>query len=395
MQTVSQIEDHLTGMGHGATLNKVRNAYALYERSASRMMTRMKPIETMRTQALTSAIYDDIYNYALPTDFFDLIDLIPQDSRELWDKSFRNPAGQFDVQKASRNKTLSIEANNGVKLIRINWRTRQPKVLNEANGLTSNGTWGAVGSATGLATDTIFKVSGGASIVFTHVATGDGIQNTSMSQVDLTNENGVSSVFVQVYLSTLPSSITGVWGNDLTTKYVTSTVSAQADGSAFKVGWNTLRFDWASAIPTGTIVPTQVDSFKITFAGTTLGKTRVDNIVVAIGRNFDMKYYSKYFFIDKDGSTWKSRPASGDDFVLVDNDSLPHFLYECLQEMAQQMEGSDGAFDIKYAETQLMDLYPSYRGRYPSQVKKQVAAYGSGPRFGPFGANSNGRGPKF
>lgn len=395
MQTVSQIEDHLTGMGHGSTLNKVRNAYALYERSASRLMLRMKPMETMRTQALASVIYDDFYNYALPTDFFDLIDLIPQDSRDLWDKAFRNPAGQFDVQKAVRNRTVSIEAQNGAKFIRINWRTRQPKVLNQMNSLTANGAWTGVGGATDVAVDAIFKVSGGGSIVFTHVVSGDGLKNTTMAQLDLTTENGVASVFVPVYFTTVPTSATAVWGNDLTTKFLTSSVTTQADGSPFRVGWNTLRFDWASAVQTGTLTPSQVDSFEITFAGTALGKIRVDNITVSIGRNFDVKYYGKYFFIDKDGSTWKSRPTSGDDFVLVDNDSLPHFLYECLQDMAQQMEGTDGQFDIKYAASQLMDLYPSYRGRYPSQVKKQVAAYGSGPRFGPFGANSNGRGPKF
>lgn len=387
MRTISDLEQHLIGMGHGGTLNKVRNLYSLYERVASKVLARMKPIEAMRTQALASAVYDDVNNYALPVDYNDLIDLIPQDNRDLWDKAFRNNAGQFDIEKAVREKTLSIEANNGLKYIRINWRSRQGKVLSTVNGITGNGTWSAVGSATGVATDNIFYTSGGGSVVLTHVASGDGIQNTTMNAVDLTKENGVSTAFVQVYFSVVPTSAQLTWGNDLTTKYWTGVAATtQADGTAFKVGWNLIQFVWSAATQTGTNTTTAFDSAKITFAGTNLGKIRVDNIIFNIGRNFDIKYYSKYFFIDKDGITWKSAPVDQSDYVLVDNDSLPHFLYECLKEMAQQMEGTDGAFDITYAEKELATLYPSYKSRYPSQVKKTIASYGSGPNYGPYRA---------
>lgn len=383
MHTWGQIQEHLTGMGHGGTLNKVRNIEAMAERSASRLLARVKPLEVMRTATLVSAVYDDVYNYALPSDFNDLIDLIPQDDRQSWDNAFRNPAGQFDLQKAIRNRTVSIEGNNGIKTIRINWRSRAPKVLNSMNSYNGNGTFSVVGSATGVGTDDIFKVSGGGSVVFTHVASGDGIQNTSMTAVDLTDENQVSSLFAWVYFSTVPTSVTATWGNDLTTKYWTSTAqTTQADGTAFKVGWNLLSWSWAAATQTGTVAPATIDSFKITLAGTALGKVRVDNVVFAIGRNFDIKYYSKFFFMSAAG-VWQSRPAVDEDLVLVDNDTLPHYLYELLQDMAQQMEGSDGAFDIQYADKQLQDLYPIYRGRYPSMTKKSVAQYGSGPRYGP------------
>ena len=384
MQTRAQIEEHLTGMGHGSTLKAVRNIDALMERAASMTQAQCKPLETIRTLPLASAIYDDFYNYALADDFNDLIDLIPQDDRELWDKAFRNPAGQFDIQKAIRQKTISIEGNNGRKTIRINWRSRKPKVFNSMNSYTNGGTWTAVGSAANVATDTVFKVSGGASVVFDHNASGDGIQLLNGNSIDLTTENGISNEFVWVYFSAIPTSATFVWGNDLTTKYWTSpAITTQADGTPFKVGWNLLSTPWASAAQTGVVAPATIDSAKLTFASSdALGKIRVDNITFAIGRPFDMKFYSKYFFIDKDTVTWKSRPTSPDDFVLVDNDTLPIFLFECLQEMAQQMEGTDGAFDITYAEKRLATLYPIYRGRNPSMVKKSVTSYGGAPRYG-------------
>lgn len=393
MFSVTQIQEHLTGMGHGGTLNKVRNIYAMFERSASRFLLKVHPLESIRAQALTNAIYDDVYNYTLPSDFGLLVDLIPQDNRQLWDTAFRNQSGQFDIQKATRNRTIAIEGNNGIKVIRINWRSRTPKVLNSMNSLAGNGTWAAVGSATGVALDTIFKVASGGSIVFNHVVTGDGIQNSTMNAVDLTNENGVSTQFVWVYFSTVPTTgitATSIWGNNLTTKYWTSAgVTTAFDGSAFKVGWNLLGFPWVAATQTaGIVLPASINSSKITFASATaLGKVRVDNVVFAIGRNFDIKYYSKYLFLDHATSLWISRPADPSDNVAVDNDTLPLFLMECLTDMAQQMEGTDSAFDIKFAEQQLLALYPIYKGMNPSMVKKTIGSYGGAPRYGAASSN--------
>lgn len=385
MFSISQIEDHLIGMGHGGTLNKVRNIEALYERAASMTQAQAKILETMRTQALAQQVYDDLNNYALPSDFNDLIDLIPQDNRQSWDKSFRTLAGKFDLQKSIRNRTVSIEGSNGVKVIRINWKSRASKVLNSMNSYNGNGLWSAVGTATGVATDTIFKLSGGGSVVFNHLASGDGIQNSTMTQVDLTNENGVSEFIFSVYLSAVPTSITPVWGNDLVAKYWTGTaVTTQADGTAFKVGWNQIAVAWSAAVQTGVVAPAAIDSCKLTFQSAgALGKIRVENLLFAIGRNFDIKYYSKYMFMTAAG-VWESRPQTGEkgDLVVIDNDSLPIFLMECLTQMAQQVEGTDSAFDITFAEKQMMKVYPSYKGRFPSQVTKATTSYGSGPRYG-------------
>lgn len=377
MYTVSQIKNHLIGLGHGSTLNKVRNVESMLERSASIYLLKCHSLDCVRLGTLTSLVHDDVYNYALPSDFGNLIDLIPQDNRNTWDSAFRNRAGQFDLQKATSNKTVSIEGSEGTKIIRINWRTRKGKVLHTMNSVTDNGTWSAVGSATNVVADTIFKVSGSASIKFTHVVSGDGIQNTTMNALDLTDENGVADVFFKAYFSTVPTSVTPIWGNDLTTKYWTGVAqTTQADGTAFKVGWNEIKASWSSATQTGTVAPATIDSFKVTCAGTNLGTIRIDNIIFSIGRNFDIKYYSKYLFKNTSG-TYISQPTTDDDYVLVDSDTLPLYLFECLQQMAHQMEGSDSTFDINFAISQLKELYPAYKGSYPSMVKKVVSSYGN------------------
>jgi|SRR3990167_4538896 len=381
---LSQIKENLIGLSHGGTLNKVRSLEALFERAASMFLQKCKPLETMRFGTLTSLVHDDVYNYSLPTDYNSLIDLLPQDNRTNWDLAFRRFAGQFDLEKAIKQKTISIEGDEGSKIIRINWRTRQGKVLHSMNDVDDNGTWIAVGSAAGIVANTIFKVSGSASIEFDLVASGDGISNIGMSAVDLTDEDEVADAFVPVYLGTTTgiTSITGIWGNDITTAYWTSAAQTlQADGTAFKAGWNLLKFPWSTATETGIVAPATIDSFKLTFAATVAkNNIRVDNIIFSIGRNFDIKYYSKFLFKNSTG-TYLSRPDSDEDNVMVDNDSLPLFLLECLKAMAHQVEGVDSNFDLAYAERELAALYPAFKSEHPDQRKKAATKYGGLPRF--------------
>ena len=356
----------------------------MYERAASIFLQKCKPLETMRLGTLASTIHDDVYNYALPSDYNSLIDLLPQDNRDNWDKAFRKNAGSFDLEKAIKSKTLSIEGDGGSKIIRINWRSRTGKTLNVMNTLTGNGTWSAVGSATGVKANTIFKISGSGSIEFDLVATGDGLQNTTMTAVDLADEDEVADVFAWVYLGTTASltSISAIWGNDLTTAYWTSTAqTTQADGTAFKAGWNLIKFPWSTATETGTVAPTTIDSFKITFAcSAAKNNIRVDNILFSIGRNFDIKYYTKFLFKNTSG-TYITQPTSTDDTVLIDNDSLPMFLMELLKAMAHQVEAEGGSWDLAYAEKELMELYPAFRSEHPDQRKKTLGNYSSLPRF--------------
>lgn len=385
--TIGQIKEHLIGMGHGGTLNKVRNIEAMFERTVSQFLLKAKVVESIRRSPITNAVHDNVYDYALPSDFNILIDVYPQANRTSWDFAYRRPNGDFDLNKAIADKTIAIDGKNGSKILRINWKTRAPQVLNTLDSLTANGTWSAVGGATNVAVDTITKYSGGGSIRLDVNTSGDGIQNTTMNAVNLTSADGVADIFVPVYLGSDYSNLTSVslvWGNNLTTAYFISVAqTTQADGSAFQYGWNLIKFPWATATETGTVDPETIDSAKITFAtSSTLSKVRVDNILVSIGTNFDIKYYSKYIIQDSSTGSLKSRTTSDDDIVLIDNDTLPMFLFECLTDMAHQMEGTDSAFDITFAENKLARLYPIYKAINPSDAKKTAGRYGSSPSRG-------------
>jgi hypothetical protein len=387
MFLLSAFKEHLIGQSHGGTLNKIRNQNALFERAAGKMLLLIKPLETIRTAGLTNMIHDNQYEYSLPSDYGFLIDLIPQDNRGTWDRAYRYNAGTFDLKKAQSNRTISIEGSEGTKKIRINWRTHSPKVLHSMNSYDGNGTWLAVGTATNIQTETNNKRTGSGSVRFDSAVSGDGISCVGMSAKDLTDEDEVGTAFVDFYIQNstylaLLTSVSLIWGNDITTNYWTGVAqTAQADGSSFKVGWNTVKFEWDSATESGTVTPSTVDSAKITFATTgAIANILIDNITFSLGRNFDIKYYSKYFFKNS-GGTFLSRPSTDDVYVLVDNDSLPIYSLFCLKEMAQQMEGTDSAFDISFADKELSVLLPAFRSEYGDQRIKTRISYSGFPRF--------------
>lgn len=391
--TIAKVKDSLTGMLHGGSLNKVRNIELALERAANTMLSKVDPLETMRTVGLPNAIHDDIYNYSLASDYKKLVDLYPQDTRKTNDVAGRRTGEYFDLRKSLDQKTISIEASEGTKIARINWRSRQGKVLNTMDSLTSNGTWSGVGTASGVSADTIFKVSGNASIIFDLAATGDGIQNTTMTKVDMTSEDEVADIFVWVYFTSvsLVTSVTAYWGNDLTANYWTAVAqTTQADGTAIRVGWNLLRFSWSTATETGTVAPATIDSFKLTVATSgvgTIANIRVDNIIFSIGRNFDIKYYSKYIIKNSTG-VWIPQTTSDDDIVILDTDASQIFILESLIACAQQVEGEDSGFDVNWANSELYGsgdkpgLYEEYRSEHPGQGKKAITYYGSRPSRG-------------
>jgi hypothetical protein len=297
--------------------------------------------------------------------------------------------------RSFKNRVISIEGKNGLKFMKINWKSTPEKTVHNMNSLTSNGTWSVVGTATNLLIDTLYKVSGSNSVRLDLVTTGDGIQNTGLSSIDISDWDEQADFFAWVYLTSTTNltSVSAVWGNDLTANYWTSVaVTTQQDGSAFATGWNLVKFLWTSATETGIVDPNTIDSFKLTFAITgAISDIRVDEITVSLGKLYDMKYYSKYF-VQNTAGTWLERTTSDDDVVVFDGTAYNIFLFELLKAIAQQVEGEDSQFDINYAlrelngdpdasdSSQRIGLYARYRAEYPTQAKKQTGRYGSLPR---------------
>ena len=381
--TIAQIKENITAMGHSGSLNKVRNFEALCERAANTMIAKVKLTEMIRVASLTQTVHDNLFDYSLPSDYNSIIDLYPQ-NRQSNDKSQRNFLENFDLKKELTNRRITIEGKDGTKVLRISWKIRSPKTLDAMDSITANGTWAIVGTATNLKTDTIIKYSGSGSVRFDVVATGDGIQATDIDQLDLTDEDETADIVIPVYLSSVSNitSITPIWGNDLTANYWTGVAqTAQADGTSFKTGWNIIKIPWATATETGTVNPATIDAFKLTVQATgAISDIRVDNIQFSIGFPFDIKYYGKYLFKTSAGA-YSARPVDDDSTVICDSDSIQIFLLELLKAMAHQLEGSESAFDISYAESELKILYAPYKAENPNQSKKAITSYNGKPKF--------------
>lgn len=397
MISINELENHLIGLSHGGTLNKVRNRYYLYKRVANTVLSKIKPLESIRTSQLV--VSTDNYTYQLPSDFYALIGIYPQGERNWNEEGERTTVEDFDRKKKIDDKKFSIEGINGTKVVRIDWDTRPSKVLHSMESVTSNGTWVASGTTTNILTDTIYKITGGGSVRFDVGVSGSGIANTTMASVDLTTEDEIADLYLSFYIKDAVelaklTSVSARWGNDVTTAYWEGVAQTQnADGTAFSIGWNTVKIPWSTATETGTVNPATIDSARVTFATTgTLNDVRVDNLMFSIGYAFDNKYYSKYLFQTAAGA-YISQPTTDTDLLILDDDALNIFIYECLDEMAHQVEGEDSRFDMEQARKKLhgdnsasdyagrVGLYAMYRANYPTQEKKIISSYGMKPKW--------------
>lgn len=385
--TINELEDHLVGMGHGGSLAKIRNKYALYERAGNNMRSKVDIVTTIKTAPLSQVVHDNQFLYSVASDYSKIIDLYPSGVRQNTDIARRTSGVTASLLKGIRDKQIAIEARDGARVILIDWAGKTPKTLADMN---STDGFTVTAGASGLVLDTQFAISGGKCLKFQLTATGGGVQNTTLTPIDISDWGEEADVFVWLYFGSVANltSVQGVIGNDLTTNYWTSVAqTTQADGTAFQVGWNLVKFSLSAATETGSVTETAIDSFKLILNTTgTIDNVRVDNVVVSLGSPFEMKYYSAYLFKNSSG-TWIKRPTSDSDSILVDEIGFNIFAYECLMAMAQQMEGEDSAFDIQFVITALngnpssadpalrYGLYSRYRSEYPSQAKRTVQTY--------------------
>ncbi len=383
--SINNANDDLAGMLHGGTTNKVTNLLALHWRAGRNILSKIDALGTKRRTNLTTALFDDVFNYALPSDFKEAIDLRPQVNRSLGDNFTGRFTEAFDLRKALENNQINVSSNDGAKFIRIAKNiTPAPITISAMDSLTgTNGEWTVVGSATNLAVNTIFFISNAASIEFDLVATGDGIQNTTLTAVDLSDHDEVSNIFVWVYIpdASKVTSVTTAWGNDLTTKFWTGVAqTTQHDGSAFRNGWNQISTPWATATETGTVDPSAIDSVSVVVAGEAQSNIRVDQITSAIGKIFELVYYSKFIFRDSSGA-FIEKPTTDSDVLNLDEDAYNIYVNELAYLAAQQNQGEDARFDQNFLREELYGvpgkpgLYTIYNKKHPSERLRQRSQY--------------------
>lgn len=387
-RTIAQVKTKITSRLHGTTLNKISDFYTICQDAAELMLSRIDPVETTRKTTLTNAVYDNVYDYSLPSDFKSPADLVLQANADNTNNSTLQRTFAREFVNRKKNNQLAILWRDAVQFLRFSRNINTPVVVDKADSLTENGTWAVGGNASGLVLDTLNYVSGNGSL-----------------RASVSSSGALVNVIIRI-------------GND-SSNYFHRTVTT-GHFEAFKQGWNLLRFDISGMTEQGSVDMSAIDYVRVTVTYNTnqtayfektltqsldlsdnyetdgavflytyfdsitaLTLLRLDNITANLGSIFDLTYYSNYLFRTSAG-TWISKPTSDSDIVNLSEVSYKIFEAEISRIITQQVEGAMGIFDYTYWNTQLegadgtgenTGLYADYLAQYPSERLESTTTY--------------------
>ena len=296
----------------------------------------------------------------------------------------------FDRKKSVSHYRVAVRDENFGKLLRIDGLdTAKSRVLHTCESLTGNGTWAATADASNLTLDNDNYITGGGSLNFdmaTGAATGY-IENSTMTQVDLTDYDEIGSIFVWVYIPDYSDAqgdtVTNFilrWGND-SSNYWSRTITTNNEGATFRDGWNLLRFDWNGATETGTVAPATVDYLRLTITKSTdlAADTdwRVDNFIARIGEIYDVVYYTKYGW-QTSALAYIEESTAATDLLVADTDEIEGISFKAAELAAQELKDYD---DMKMHRFDYEEWKKKYEANNPSEALKKRRQYAPLPRY--------------
>ncbi len=372
--SVTEIKNDLNGVLHGTTINQITNLEGLFNRTARQLLLDCNPIETKRIAQL-GQVFNSVYDYALPTDLkgVQVIDIRPQAGRwqnDIYEQSF---ARWFDSHKRNGwNNAFNIQHDTGIKTLRLEAPTLPAPVTITDTGNTAG--WSFFGTFSNLSLDTTFNIAGGGALQFDISGAGGSLQNTTLSPVDLSLHENISTLFNWVYMPTAWSGVTLSWGNVTPGNYWVKTSSTQQDGTAFKPGWNLVAFPWSSASSFGSPDASQIVYTAISDSGATSAMTgaKICNLTSALPQYMEMVYYSKYLFANSAGA-WMEKitdTTSADllSTVNLDTESYELFFNLLCYNISQQLMGADAQKDGQF----FLEKYQKGIKRYTAMYKSET-----------------------
>lgn len=397
--TLAQLKSDITRKLKGTSLRQVTNFYDVAASAANRMLTRIQPDETRRTVTLATPFFDNLNDYALPTDYKRTIDIRPTAGRQSLpgrsDFSQTTPR-QFDENKDDNSS--SIQWNNMVRTLRAQ-RLPAGNVIqmDTFDSATGAGSWAAGGQASGLYVENLNFVQGQASLGFnlsTVGGTGTLINSTApVTDMSAYKYNDASMLFVYIptgYSSRFTSF--SLYRGSSASAYKKVTVTTKADGTAFTDGWNLLLFKWNTATTNGSPDDTR-NTYReldvVYTAGTAITGVLVDNWTDSLGTLYEIEYYSEYMFRTSAGA-WIQTPTSDNDLVNVSVASYEILKNEMMIDITQDLRTGptrqaelaelrtmlNGQGSSKYSrDPQSAGLYADYITQFPSSAIPVVTQY--------------------
>lgn len=355
--SIQTVLNDLSGVVHGTQMNKVPNPYGLLSRTARTILLDVDPKETQRIVPLASQVFNDVFDYPLPTDVKGdrIIDLRVQAGREPNDVYFQGYSEKFDANKImGANNAVLVQWNSGVKTFRIEAPTlTAPITLTDTSTLTG---WTATAGAQNISLNSTNYVAGGGAIQFDLAAgssTGS-IQTTTLNPINLSGHVNIDTEFYWVYLP-LASAITNLnlkWGSDLS-NYYTATVTTNQQGLALQNGWNLIAITWSAATKVGSPVVTAYDTVQLTVTYNSTLQTGLMfcNLTSNAGTIFNLVYYSKFLFRDPVTNAFQETVVDVTDnnkVLNLDTESYNLFFNKAAYYVAQTLQGADAGYDALF-----------------------------------------------
>ncbi len=298
----------------------------------------------IRKTALAPNLFDDIYQYTCPTSIKGsaIIDIAPQVRRGRYDSWNLVTQEEFDRTKQDArwgnfdflrglygNQSLedNLVAFSEDDLTR---KLLLSRVIDDSeiaiDRLDSVGDWADYGQGENITADADNYVKGSGSLnwdIGSGSGTTAGIYNDSLDTFDISDYLSNGSIFVWAYISSityLTNFIIHI-GSDASNYYYI-TIETNNEGNAFEAGWNLLRFDFANKTASNT---PDVDAceYVALFMTKTTAKVsetdyRFDNLVMKLGKHYNVIFYSRYAW--QAAGTWKVDSTAATDYLNVDTD---------------------------------------------------------------------------
>lgn len=370
----------LEGILHGTTLNEIKNITGVFNRAGRQLLMDIDPQETKVITQFTTPVFNSVYDYPIPVDLKGnkVIDIRPQTARKLTDRYSQDYNQDFDIYKEYTYKSsFTINTDSASKTIRINAPfLPAPVTINQADGPLSNGTWS--GDVTSVVQDTANYAVGSSSVSFNLPATPTAyIENSTMSQIDLSTQENQSYIFYWVYLPTASNftSTTIRFGSD-SSNYWTTTSTTTQSGATFQNGWNLISVDWKSATKVGSPASSAINYVRIGFSynSTAMTGVKINAVKSILGQLMEIEYYSKYLFRSVAG-VFQETVLDDSDLINLDTETYNTYLYLVALYAVQQALGEDSSYDTNFFQQKYNDGIARYRGMYKSELQKPKSLY--------------------
>lgn len=325
---------------------------------------------------------DSVVEYTAPDGLDHLIRVTPQDVALRLDH--KSPEEFLRLHYGGVTNMTAVGIQNRAKTLFLKFRGRHTAIgVNSASGRTTNGTWTADTSgsdATNVTTDTTTYRKHSGSVNFdVDVSQSSNnfaqISNSTMSQVDLSDEESLAHFLLEFYIPSVTniSSCTLRWGNDAS-NYWERTVTTNVNGGALANGWNTLDFFWGDATQTGTVDETAIDYilFRVTYTASQADDTdfRINDIRAVVAESVDIRFSTAYIATNASGTLIDEITATSDVmlFSTVDTKFLNAVIAGCLFQLFGDTYTDDGRKENEW-ETRYQRAKELLREEYPPRIR--------------------------